>query len=234
MSTLSSTSRTLGRHGRRHLRVGLMMILTFVTGLLDAVGYLGLDRIFTGNMTGNIVILGMGVAAEDDLPVAGPLVALGAYVVGAAVVGRLLFGRERAWDRRLSTIFAVCTVVLTACAAALTVIEVSASPAASIAVASTLAALMGSQAASARFLAVPDMTTVVVTSTITAYAGETLHQRWTTWFTHRRLWAILTIFAGALVGALLMKVHISVPVYLAAVATAATGLAGHHYWQRAA
>ena len=39
-----------------------MVALTFVTGLLDAVGYLGLDRVFTGNMTGNVVILGMGLA----------------------------------------------------------------------------------------------------------------------------------------------------------------------------
>ena len=59
----------------RHLRVWLMVALTFVTGLLDAVGYLGLDRVFTGNMTGNVVILGMGLAGEDSLPVAGPLAA---------------------------------------------------------------------------------------------------------------------------------------------------------------
>ncbi|MDI9930258.1 hypothetical protein QM588_07580 [Rhodococcus sp. IEGM 1354] len=31
-----------------HLRLWSMMVLTMVTGMLDAVGYLGLDRIFTG------------------------------------------------------------------------------------------------------------------------------------------------------------------------------------------
>jgi uncharacterized membrane protein YoaK (UPF0700 family) len=36
----------------------LMMVLTFTTGIIDAVGYLGLDRVFTANMTGNVVILG--------------------------------------------------------------------------------------------------------------------------------------------------------------------------------
>ena len=65
-----------------------MVALTFATGMLDAVGYLGLDRVFTGNMTGNVVILGMGLAAAGGLPVAGPLAALGGYVCGAAVVGR--------------------------------------------------------------------------------------------------------------------------------------------------
>ena len=87
---------------RQNLRLWLMMVLTFVTGLVDAVGYLGLDRIFTGNMTGNIVILGMGLAGEDGLPVAGPLVALGAYVVGAAVAGRLLQRHKPACLRRNS------------------------------------------------------------------------------------------------------------------------------------
>ena len=43
-----------------------------------------------------------------------------------------------------------------------------------IGIASTIAALMGAQAATAWRLAVPDMTTVVVTSTMTAYASDTL------------------------------------------------------------
>jgi hypothetical protein len=48
-----------------------MIALTVVTGVVDAVGFRGLDRVFTGNMTGNIVILGMGVAGADELPVLG-------------------------------------------------------------------------------------------------------------------------------------------------------------------
>ena len=43
----------------------LMIVLTFVTGVVDSVGYLGLDRVFVGNMTGNIVILGMC----DEVPI---------------------------------------------------------------------------------------------------------------------------------------------------------------------
>ena len=55
---------------RRHLV--LMLALTFTTGIVDAVGYLGLDRVFTANMTGNVVILGMAVVGAEDLPVLGP------------------------------------------------------------------------------------------------------------------------------------------------------------------
>src|SRR5690606_2579666 len=47
----------------------LMLALTFSTGVIDAVGYLGFDRVFSGNMTGNVVLLGMGIAGADGLPV---------------------------------------------------------------------------------------------------------------------------------------------------------------------
>ena len=80
--------------GRLHLI--LMLVLTFSTGVIDAVGYLGLDRVFTGNMTGNVVILGMAFVGADDLPVLGPAIALAGFVVGAVVAGRILAPKPRA------------------------------------------------------------------------------------------------------------------------------------------
>ncbi len=78
------------------------------------------------------------------------------------------------------------------------------------------------------------MTTVVVTSTITAYASETLFMPGAAWLTHRRLWSILAIFSGALAGALMMKIHICIPVYVAAAGTAVVALVGHYAWEDAA
>jgi len=228
-----STRLSVRAAARQNLRLWLMMVLTFVTGLVDAVGYLGLDRIFTGNMTGNIVILGMGLAGADALPVVGPLVALGAYVVGAAVAGRFLRRHRSAWEPIVTAIFAVSAGLLTAVATVLVTCQLAGTSAAGIAIAATIAAVMGAQAASARALAVADMTTVVVTSTITAYASETLFAPGLAWLTHRRLWAIVAIFSGALAGALMMKLHICVPVYLAAVLTAAVAFLGHLTWDSA-
>jgi len=208
-----------------------MLVLTFVTGLVDAVGYLGLDRIFTGNMTGNLVILGMGLAAEDNLPVVGPLVALGAYALGAAIAGRLLRGPLTSRQSRVTRIFTFNAAVLTAVGVTLATVAVTAPSPLSISAAGSIAVLMGMQAATARALAVADMTTVVVTSTITAFASETLFEPGWAWFKHRRLWAILAIFAGALVGALLMKIHISIPVFVAALATAVVAVVGHRVWE---
>ena len=51
-------------------------MLTFTTGLVDAVSYLGIGHVFTANMTGNIVFLGFGIAGSGGLPVIAPLVSL--------------------------------------------------------------------------------------------------------------------------------------------------------------
>ena len=214
----------------RNLRLWLMMALTFVTGLVDAVGYLGLDRVFTGNMTGNLVILGMGLAGRDDLPVVGPLAALLAYVAGAAIAGRLVHQHGPAWKPVVTVLFVCSAVILTALATVLLLVPIAGASPAGAAIAASIAILMGAQAATARALAVTDMTTVVVTSTITAYASETLFAPGFAWLTHRRLWAIVAIFSGALLGALLMRIDISVPVYLAAVLTAMVAVLGHRAW----
>ena len=72
---------------------------TFTTGIKDAVGYLGLDKVFTGNMTGNVVVLGMGLVRGTDLPVLGPALALLGFMAGAAAGGRALREESRAWTR---------------------------------------------------------------------------------------------------------------------------------------
>lgn len=152
-------------------------------------------------MTGNVVILGMGIAGVEGLPVAGPLVALIGYVLGAAVVGGFIRRRERSWSPFVTVTVVVNAVVFAAVATALLFVSHPGQSAAGIASAATIAVVMGAQASIARFLAVTEMTTVVVTSTITSYASETLFKGGLTRFTHRRLWAVVTLVCG-LLGAL--------------------------------
>ena len=61
-----------GAMSLRHPLTRALLALTFTTGLVDAVSYLALGRVFTANMTGNIVLLGFGIAGSDGLPVVGP------------------------------------------------------------------------------------------------------------------------------------------------------------------
>src|SRR2546425_12364646 len=67
----------------------LLLVLTAVTGLVDAVSYLKLGHVFVANMTGNIVFLGFAVADADDFSIPASLVAIAAFLAGALVGGRI-------------------------------------------------------------------------------------------------------------------------------------------------
>jgi uncharacterized membrane protein YoaK (UPF0700 family) len=199
------------------LHLALMLILTFSTGVVDAIGYLGLDKVFTANMTGNVVILAMGLTGQDDLPIVGPLVALAGFVVGAAVAGRFLRGIPKGWHRRDTVVLAiVAALLLVALIPTAFVTSTPADPAVGLPVTALLAVAMGMQAGAARHIAVTDVTTVVITSTLAALAFDSRLGRHTgqTWF--RRLAAVVLLALGALSGAALLLVAFWLGLALAA------------------
>src|SRR3954447_14580470 len=154
------------RRNNDKLHLGLMLALTFSTGMIDAVGYLGLDRVFTANMTGNVVILGMALTGADNLPVVGPTVALIGFVLGAMLAGLLLRGAPKGWHRRVTTLLGVVGVLLVvALVPALAGGERAPEPALLLTT-GVLGLAMGLQAGAARHIAIADVTTVVITSTL--------------------------------------------------------------------
>ena len=110
-------STRLARVSTERMHLALMLVLTFGTGIVDAVGYLGLDRVFTGNMTGNVVILGMALVGGDGLPVLGPVLALVGFMAGAALGGRVLRDAPHAWTRRTNLLLLTVGVLVLALAA---------------------------------------------------------------------------------------------------------------------
>jgi uncharacterized membrane protein YoaK (UPF0700 family) len=208
------------------LHLGLMLALTFSTGVIDAVGYLGLDKVFTGNMTGNVVILGMALAGAPGLPIVGPVIALLLFMAGAAVSGRVLKGRPAGWSHLNTTLFGVVGVILLA--AALVALLVTERPEwVTYGVTGMLGLAMGMQAGAARHIGVADVTTVVVTSTIVGLAFDSVfggggNKNWA-----RRLFAIALIGTGAGVGALLLHLHLGAGMLLAAIITIAAAVLGH-------
>ena len=188
---------------RRHLV--LMLALTFTTGIVDAVGYLGLDRVFTANMTGNVVILGMAVVGAEDLPVLGPLVALAAFLGGAALGGRVLRSAPAGWSHRTSVTFAATGVLAVGLGVAAVIAPPKQGQVWALVVTGLLALAMGLQAATARRLAVKDVTTVVVTSTLTGLAADSRLAGGTGDGWARRSLAVGLILVGAAFGALLLK-----------------------------
>ena len=62
----------------------IVVVLTFTTGVVDAVSYLGLGRVFTGLQTGNVVVLGFALAGTEGFSAAPPAVSIASFFVGAA------------------------------------------------------------------------------------------------------------------------------------------------------
>lgn len=204
-----------------------MLALTFSTGVVDAVGYLGLDRVFTGNMTGNIVILGMGLTGADDLPVLGPALALVGFMVGAATGGRVLRRAPSGWSGRTTTLVALVGTVMAAGGTLLLVLPSDPDPATTVVITTVLGAAMGIQAATARRIAVKDVTTVVVTSTVTALAADSKLGSGQGGGSARRATAVGLILLGALVGAAALELQLGAGLWVAAAITLAVALTGH-------
>ncbi|KAA1400389.1 DUF1275 domain-containing protein [Aeromicrobium ginsengisoli] len=203
-----------------------MLALTFSTGVIDAVGYLGLDKVFTGNMTGNVVILGMALVGGSGLPVLGPLLALAGFMAGAALAGRVLKPAGPGWTTRTTVLFGIVTLVMIATAAVLLAIEDDFGRPVGVTITTVLGAAMGIQAATARFIAVKDVTTVVVTSTITGLAADSVLGSGKGGGSARRASAVVLILAGAFVGAALLKWHLGGGLLLAGAITAVVTLLG--------
>ncbi|MGC5247736.1 YoaK family protein [Gordonia sp. DT219] len=203
-----------------------MLALTFSTGIIDAVGYLHLDRVFTGNMTGNVVMLGMGLAGVDDLPILAPVLALTGFLCGAALGGRTLRGRASGWASATAGLLSAVAALLVVVAVVLAVDD---HPAREVALAITmlLGISMGIQAAAARRVGVTDVSTVVVTSTITALGMDSWFGSQVKGHTARRVLAVILISAGAATGAFLLKWHPSAAVGVAAVVTICVVIGGH-------
>lgn len=214
------------------LHLTLMLILTFSTGVVDAVGYLGLDRVFTGNMTGNVVLLGMAVTGGDDLPVLRPALALLFFMVGAVLAGRALRKAPKGWSTATSCALAAVAVGAAGLTVLLALVDVTADDLAGSVVTSGLATIMGIQAATARRLAVAEVTTVVVTSTITGLASDSRLAGGSGKHWVRRALAILLIGLGAVVGAFALLVDLWVGVAVSAVLSAGVALVGHLRYRR--
>jgi uncharacterized membrane protein YoaK (UPF0700 family) len=200
----------------QHPLARALLVLTFTTGLVDAASYLGLGRVFTANMTGNVVFLGFGIAGSGGLPVVAPLVSLGAFLLGAAGGGVLA---DRIGDRHPEHIARalVVEVSLIGVAALLAAaVDVRPNAFSGDIVIALLAFAMGLRNATVRRIGVPDLTTTVLTMTLTGLAADSPMAGGSGKGSVRRIAAVLAMFAGALAGALLLKTSLVLPLLAAA------------------
>ncbi len=184
-----------------------LLLLTAATGAIDAVSYLALDRVFTGNMTGNVLFIGFAAAGVGDIPLLNNAVALGGFVVGSIIGGRVVgrghpprLTRAGAWVLGLSVLVAL----------GLTAAWWALGDLASwhlLTITGVLAALMGAQVAAVKPLGNADITTVVVTNTLANLSRDSRlgggRQGWRV--ASDRFLAIVAMGLGALLGAAVVK-----------------------------
>jgi uncharacterized membrane protein YoaK (UPF0700 family) len=188
------------RHGPLPI---LLLLLTVNTGVVDAVSILSLGRVFVANMTGNVVFVGFAAAGAPGFSLSASLWALGGFVAGAYVGGMLV----RLIAAHRGRLFAVAVVIEAALLLAALIVSAAGgkdlTSARIDAIAASAAVALGLQNAIVRKLAVPDLTTTVLTMTLTGIAADTSPTgRGATIV--RRVLAVTAMFAGAIIGALIV------------------------------
>jgi uncharacterized membrane protein YoaK (UPF0700 family) len=181
-----------------------LLLLTVTTGLVDAVSFLGLGHVFTANMTGNVVFLAFALAGADGLSVSASLLALGCFLIAAAGGGRLARRMETSPRRWLVTASSGETLLLAAAAVMAIGVPVNGSFARAWPVVALTAGAMGIRNATVRRLGVADLTTTVLTLTLTGLAADSSLAGGTNPRPTRRAGSVIAMFAGALLGAVLV------------------------------
>jgi uncharacterized membrane protein YoaK (UPF0700 family) len=182
--------------------------MTVVTGLVDAVSFLSLGHVFTANMTGNIVLLAFASTGVPQVSLARSITALLGFIAGATVGGRIMAGANAAVQlRAASSVFALEILFLAAATLVALGYSVDSSPhlLRLYAMIAFTAIAMGMRNAALRKLAVPDLTTTVLTLTITGLAADSSLARGTNPRLQRRIAAVVAMFAGAALGSITLR-----------------------------
>jgi uncharacterized membrane protein YoaK (UPF0700 family) len=207
-------SATAATASLRHPLPRALLVLTFTTGIVDAVSFLGLGKVFTANMTGNVVLLGFGIAGAGGLPIAAPFASLGAYTLGAIGGGRV--ARHVGKERLLPTALAIEVALLAAAAVLAATTRIAPGAAAAYLLIIVLAFVMGLRSACIRRLGASDISTVVLTMLLVDLASESPLAGGSGLGSLRRSSAVVLMGAGALAGALLLRVDVALPLGISA------------------
>jgi uncharacterized membrane protein YoaK (UPF0700 family) len=179
----------------------LLLALTMVTGLVDAISYLRLGHVFVANMTGNIAFLGFAVADAREFSVAASLTATAAFLIGALAGGRLGHSEGNHRARFLATGILIEVAIVGVALVAATLTSDFDSEVARYELIVLLALVMGLQNAVARKLGVPDLTTTVLTLTLAGLAADSSFAGGQNPRAARRLLAAGIMLLGAALGA---------------------------------
>jgi uncharacterized membrane protein YoaK (UPF0700 family) len=205
-----------------------LLLLTFVSGLVDATSYLRLGHVFVANMTGNLVFIGFALAGAKGFSVVYSVIGIAAFAAGALAAGWL--GRSMQVSRpvllRVTTAIELAIVVL---AAVLSLLAIPAGDVIQFVLVALLAAAMGIQSATTTRLQIPGFnSTVVLTTMLSTLAQESRLAGGAGAQNGWRLLAIGAMVSGGLIGAVMvLRMALVAPLDLAVLTLAVVCVGAH-------
>jgi uncharacterized membrane protein YoaK (UPF0700 family) len=145
-----------------------ILLLSLAAGSADAAGFFGLGRVFTSNMTGNVVLLGVAIGqghVEDTLRSVFVLIVFMLGVASGVWLGRVV--REGDWRGLAARLIRLQQILLLLFAVGWLFPALRGEPASYLLLAA-LACAMGLQTAALSRLGAPGVGTTAITGTITA------------------------------------------------------------------
>jgi uncharacterized membrane protein YoaK (UPF0700 family) len=198
-----------------------LLLLTFSTGIVDAISVLVLGHVFVANMTGNVIFLGFWFAPRTVVDMTAAVVAFVSFVTGAILGGRLARHLDSDVRRWLTVALGIEVAVLVTLSILSGTGVLDYHDNTKLILIAGLAVTFGIQAATARQFGIQELSTTVLTTTIVGIgfdsrlAGGTGHRE------RLRYSVVLTMCAGALVGATLTRWFVAPVIAIAAVVVAA-------------
>lgn len=205
------------------MTVAALLLLTFATGLADAISILVLGHVFVANMTGNVIFLGFWLAPRTSIDLTAVVVALPTFVCTTILSGRLarhFGGRARPW---ITTVLATEIVLLVALSILAGAGVLHYHDNSKLLIIGVLAVTFGLQHSSARQFGIQELSTTVLTSTIVSLGLDSRLAGGTGERQALRFGVVFTMCAGALVGATMSRFVVA-PVFAVAAAVIAVGL----------
>jgi uncharacterized membrane protein YoaK (UPF0700 family) len=196
--------------------VTALLLLTFATGLADAIAVLVLGHVFVANMTGNVIFLGFWFAPRSTVDLTGVVVAFPTFVTGTILGGRLMRhydARARNWITAALGIEVVLLSIL-AVMAGTGVCRYDDNT--KLLLIGGMAIVFGLQHSTARQFGIQELTTTVLTSTIVGLGVDSRLAGGNASREKLRYGVVLTMCAGATVGATITRVAVAPVLGLAA------------------
>ena len=184
--------------------VALLLALTLLSGIVDAVCVLALSRVFVANMTGNLVFVGLSLSGAPGFSVAATLYSLGGFVVGVEACHRYARSGRVSGLTLLRHVTAAEAVLLAG--ATMVCAATGGHPTGSaLHVAVVVCAVaLGGQNTVARRMGITELTTTVMTGTLIGLVGN-LSQPSQRRAAALQSLSVAALVTGALLGAVIVR-----------------------------